>query len=429
MGTFKQLSPSDITTKQSFLNQLVDVIQEDVAGTVTRKKYNSFITGGVGPGVTSSLFQTVFDQNFNLQTANAIFDTTIGLYSGSTIVANASTGEDSAGKILFSSQSLMMREKIANYSQFSQLLMGDRTEKFYTPFGSTTATDQVDKALFINFRRLFSRDKIKRETFAMRFFATGVLDGFGVDAAAETHVGGKFNIDNGYTGSNLTLVSPSGSRVFTDVGSAANQLQSFAGEVGNIVNSANTSDYVGLMFYDMGIGVFNMARILDLNQHMSGAISALSPIAFKDATAGQSILGYAPPDGTGVKYGNASGSFDPDFLVSGSIDNIVDHITATRFSNGSLTAMTFQNATEINSTLIFCRAGVNDFNYSSNPSFTDANGQVVVLTPNTLERTFSFITTIGLYDANNRLLAVAKLSRPVEKNDERDLTFRVRLDF
>ena len=422
MGTFKQLSPSDVTTKQSFLNQLVDVIQEDVSGSVTRKKYTSFITGGVGPGVTSSLFQTVFDQNFNLQTANAIFDMTIGLYSGSTIIANASTGEDSAGKILFPSESLMMREKIANYSQFAQLLMGDRTEKFYTPFGSTTATDQVDKALFINFRRLFSRDKIKRETFAMRFFATGVLDGFAGDAAAT-------GLANGFTGSNLLQTSPSGSRVFTDVGSAANQLQSFAGEVGNIVNSANTSDYVGVMFYDMGIGVFNMSRIMDLNQHMSGKIDALSPAAFKDAAAGQSIMGYSPPDGAGVLYGNASGSFDPDFLVSGSIDNIVDHIASTRFSNGALTALTFQNATEINSTLIFCRAGVNDFNYSSNPSFTDANGQVVVLTPNTLERTFSFITTIGLYDANNRLLAVAKLSRPVEKNDERDLTFRVRLDF
>ena len=34
-----------------------------------------------------------------------------------------------------------------------------------------------------------------------------------------------------------------------------------------------------------------------------------------------------------------------------------------------------------------------------------------------------------LYNANEELLAVAKLSRPVMKNDEKDLTFRVRLDF
>jgi hypothetical protein len=42
---------------------------------------------------------------------------------------------------------------------------------------------------------------------------------------------------------------------------------------------------------------------------------------------------------------------------------------------------------------------------------------------------FAFVSTIGLYDANEELLATAKLSRPVEKNDEKDLTFRVRLDF
>jgi hypothetical protein len=47
----------------------------------------------------------------------------------------------------------------------------------------------------------------------------------------------------------------------------------------------------------------------------------------------------------------------------------------------------------------------------------------------TEQQTFTFVTSIGLYDANDNLLAVAKLSRPVEKNPERDLTFRVRLDF
>ena len=46
-----------------------------------------------------------------------------------------------------------------------------------------------------------------------------------------------------------------------------------------------------------------------------------------------------------------------------------------------------------------------------------------------VQRSFSFITTVGLYDANDNLLAVAKLSRPIEKNDEKDLTVRVRLDF
>jgi hypothetical protein len=416
MPTKKTLSPSDVTSKQSFLNQLVDIIQEDVSGSTTRKTYKNFITGTTsGPGVTSSLFQTVFDQSFALQTANAIFDLTIGLRSGSDIIANASTGEDSAGKLLFPSQTLMMREKVANYSQFAQLLMGDSTETFYSPFGSTVSAEKIDEALFINYRRLFARDKIKRETFAMRFFQTGVLDGSADDATINV------TTLNGLTGTNINRTSPSGSAVFTDVGSAANQLQSFAGDVGNIVDSANTSREVGLMFYDMGVAVFDLSRICMTDQHISGVIDAVGSANDTGAGAGQMIMGS--------KTGNPAATFKPDLLVSASIDNILTHIASTRFSNGTVTAATFQNQTEINSTLIFCRAGINDFNYSSNPSFTDANGQIVVLTPNTEERTFSFITTIGLYDASDRLLAVAKLSRPVEKNDTRDLTFRIRLDF
>ena len=110
----------------------------------------------------------------------------------------------------------------------------------------------------------------------------------------------------------------------------------------------------------------------------------------------------------------------------------MDHIAGTRFSSGSLTAMTFQNITKINSTLIFCRASPDEFNYSANPTYTNqGTGQVRVIRPGNedTERSFTFPTTIGLHDASGKMLAVAKMSRPIEKNDEKDITFRVRLDF
>ena len=44
-------------------------------------------------------------------------------------------------------------------------------------------------------------------------------------------------------------------------------------------------------------------------------------------------------------------------------------------------------------------------------------------------RAFTMPTTIGLYGADDKMLAVAKLSRPIEKNDSKDITFRIRLDF
>ena len=131
----------------------------------------------------------------------------------------------------------------------------------------------------------------------------------------------------------------------------------------------------------------------------------------------------------GSTVGNPNAKFIPDFFVSASIDDIVDHLSSCRFSSGSLTAMTFQNVTNINSTLVFCRATADEFNYSSNPTFTDTDGNIVVIDDATTDRTFSYVTSVGLYDANDNLLAVAKMSRPIEKNDEKDLTFRIRLDF
>jgi hypothetical protein len=69
-----------------------------------------------------------------------------------------------------------------------------------------------------------------------------------------------------------------------------------------------------------------------------------------------------------------------------------------------------------------------EFNYSNNPTFaTGSNGQIL----NTdFERDpKAFVTTVGLYSDANELLAVAKLSRPLEKSFSKEALLRVRLDF
>jgi hypothetical protein len=113
------------------------------------------------------------------------------------------------------------------------------------------------------------------------------------------------------------------------------------------------------------------------------------------------------------------------------MDDILRHVSTERFGTGSNTFLTFQNNTKINSTLVFCRATADEFNYSSNPTYTDSEGRILVIDESQQgeQKSFAFVTSVGLYDANEELLATAKLSRPVEKNDEKDLTFRVRLDF
>mgnify|MGYP003306127929 FL=1 len=89
MGTFKNFTAADVKASPSSLNQMIDVIQEDISGSLTRRKYEVFVTGGIGPGITSSLFQTIYDQDFTLQTSNPVFDMTVGLFQSSNTVTGA----------------------------------------------------------------------------------------------------------------------------------------------------------------------------------------------------------------------------------------------------------------------------------------------------------------------------------------------------
>ena len=341
-----------------------------------------FVTGGIGPGVTSSLFQTVFDQDFTLQTANPVLDMTFGFSSSSVTLQGLGFTIDVNGKYLFPSHSLMMREKMDMYSLHAQSLLGNATERFSLSSGSTASP--INEALFIDFKRLFHRDQIKRETFAIKLNPT---------ASA---------------GRNLEFIGTPATRIYSDIGSSQNKEYLFGGQVSTIVDSANTAYPIGLMFIDKGICVLDMARAFDQTVLISGSIR------------GMSVSGFTPVNASFLR-----------FAASGSIDEVVDHICSTRFSGSAATAITFQNVTNINSTIFFSRLAADEFNYSSNPSYTDADSRIVVIDVGQEEtqRSFTFITSIGLYDANDNLLAVGKTSRPILKQDDRDLTLKSRIDF
>lgn len=389
MAIFKSLSNEDIKRSRSFLNQLVDVVDQDISESTTRKKYQVFVTGGVGPGVTSSLWQTVFDQDFTLQTANPILDLTVGVSTRSQIMSITNASIDSNGKYLFPQSSLMMREKLDLYRMFAQKLLGSEDQIFTMRSGSSTF--EIHEAMFICFKRLFARDGMKRETFAMRVFPTA----------------------SKLAGANMLSPVSGGSpmKIYSDIGSSQNKEYEFGGQVSTIVDSADTSQMVGLLFLDQGIAVFDVSRSFDMQQSISGAIDAVN------------VVGVDPNFSSSMIY----------FLASASIDDIVDHFAFTRFASGSTaqTAMTFQNVTEINTTNVFVRLGADEFNYSSNPTYTDENNRIVVIDEGQEEtqQSFVFFTTVGLYDANNNLLAVGKTSRPILKDNERDVTLKLRLDY
>jgi hypothetical protein len=223
---------------------------------------------------------------------------------------------------------------------------------------------------------------------------------------------------------NLYNPSLSGSAIFTDVGSnGTSRFFAPGGQYGYLVNAAATSNAVGLLYYDSGVAVLDIQKITSGSQFVSGTIDGMT-------STGQLVLGGARTETA------KTAKLVPDLLVSGSIDNVIDHFCITRFGSTAQTAITFQNVTNINSSLVFCRVMPDDFNYSSNPTYVkttgDNAGRLTIYDDRIaeeLQEPFTYITTIGLYDNSEGLLAVAKLSRPVEKNPGRDLTLRVRLDF
>ena len=87
----------------------------------------------------------------------------------------------------------------------------------------------------------------------------------------------------------------------------------------------------------------------------------------------------------------------------------------------------FNNTTELNSTIYFCRINHNEFNYSTNPTYVDSS-KIRVKT-NSTDEPVSYITTIGLYSDKNELMAVAKLSEPLKKTPSTEFTIRARLDY
>lgn len=82
---------------------------------------------------------------------------------------------------------------------------------------------------------------------------------------------------------------------------------------------------------------------------------------------------------------------------------------------------------KITSQYYFTRVKNREFNYTTNPSFIETDGTLSFSSMNDNPRTY--ITTIGLYNDNNELVAVAKMSQPLAKDFTKEALIKVKLDY
>ena len=102
-------------------------------------------------------------------------------------------------------------------------------------------------------------------------------------------------------------------------------------------------------------------------------------------------------------------------------------VTASLFISAS-TYFAARSEERVTSTHYFVRVTNQSFNFSNNPTFVSGSGGSF-RHASMLRNPSVYITTIGMYDGNNRLLAVAKLSKPLLKSFNREALIKVKLDY
>ena len=96
-------------------------------------------------------------------------------------------------------------------------------------------------------------------------------------------------------------------------------------------------------------------------------------------------------------------------------------------SGASSVGFTLNSQETISSDYVFVRIKNGDYNYTSNPSFISGSGNLIY--SNFINSPQTYMTTVGMYNNNNELLAVAKLSKPLVKDFTKEALVRVKLDW
>ena len=207
---------------------------------------------------------------------------------------------------------------------------------------------------------------------------------------------------SGSLASNFTLIDDSGGadenvttagRVYNLVSGSLNIGSALTASIDptNGYSAPNKQGY-GLFYPDMGIILLNPKALA----------SAVDP---KLGEASSSIANVYHQNN-----GNKSGSVALLMAISGGMDFQV------------------RRTENVSTSHYFVRANNREFNFSNNPTFV--TGSVGAFAQPLFERDpHVYITTVGLYDDSNELLAVAKTSKPIEKSFDKEIAIKVKLDF
>jgi hypothetical protein len=265
----------------------------------------------------------------------------------------------------------------AVYSQYKLLLLnpGDTTFTF-------ASGDSADEIYAINFNRARIKDKLDPGNWQLSMAQLS-----GSTVANNAHTGSNVKLATNPTV--ISLIDDSGQSQQTNLTSAGRVFNVVSGTIGTGIFNASAPKYYGLVYPDMGIIILN-GNALDASMSFN-------------TVSGSNVAG----DNAWKVYTSISGAMS---------------------INSSANAFQARNEETITSTHYFVRVKNGEYNFSNNPSFiTGSVGEF--LQPTFITDPKTYITTIGMYNNRQELLAVAKLSQPVQKSFNNEALIKVKLDF
>jgi len=262
----------------------------------------------------------------------------------------------------------------AVYSQYRQLLLSPTDTRF-----TTAGSGSTDYIYVVNFKRNRMKERLDAGNFEIPLVA--------ISSRATNATGSVV------TGSGIITLIDDSSLASPKIGDSGKVYNIVSGSVNSGVYNSTAPVYYGLAYPDYGTLILD-GKMLDQK------------------------LGFATNTGSSSEGNN-------HFVLYHSISGSALFTDPTTSDPYGFIA---RNSEKITSTHYFVRIKNAEYNFSNNPSYvTGSVGQLAQSTfigdPKT------YITTVGLYNDNQELLAVAKLSKPLLKSFQREALIRVKLDF
>jgi len=373
LGTGEQIS-SDITTISNGIYKKFGTIDK-----VTNR--TQIVTSGIWSGDTGSL-----DVKANYTSSAQVASTSGKYYLDVYDTTNTGSGEvqfsiaygdvDGFGAPTLTQNDDSTMPTKATYNQYKNVLLESSDNYFSIYTGSTMGGADMKSFYAININRARYKER---------------LDPGNISIQLSGSLASNFTLidDSGGTDENVTTAG----RVYNLVSGSLNIGSALTSSVDPIRGtSAPNGQGYGLFYPDMGIILLNPKALA----------AAVDPKLGEASGSIQNVYHQ--------RNGNNSGSVALLMAISGGMDFQV------------------RRTENVSTSHYFVRANNREFNFSNNPTFV--TGSVGAFAQSLFEKDpHVYITTVGLYDDSNELLAVAKTSKPIEKSFDKEIAIKVKLDF